>query len=228
MRSRNAGWIGIEHIRRRDEHHVRQIERHAEIVVAERKVLLRVEDFEQCRRRIAAEVGADLVDFIHHEHRIVGSGLMNALNDASRHRADIRAAMTADFRFIVHAAQAHAHEFAAERTRDGLAQRSLSDARRADEAEDRALRVFLELANGEMFDDAFLDLLEAVVIFIEDFLRFFQIEIVFGGFRPGQLRSSSRDSCAASPFPRHPDACVRDGRAAVPLLRPLPPASSLS
>ena len=38
---------GIEHIRGGDEHHVRQIERHAEIVVAERKVLLRVENFEQ-------------------------------------------------------------------------------------------------------------------------------------------------------------------------------------
>ena len=67
---------GIEHIRCRDKHHVRQIERHAEIVVAERKVLFRVQDLEQCGRRIASEVGANLVDFIHHEDRIVRSGLM--------------------------------------------------------------------------------------------------------------------------------------------------------
>ena len=37
----------IQHVRRRDEHDVRQIERHAEIVVAEREVLFRVEHFEQ-------------------------------------------------------------------------------------------------------------------------------------------------------------------------------------
>ena len=129
----------IEHVRRRDEHHVREIERHAEIVVAEREVLFGIEHFEQRRRRIAAEVRADLVDFVHHEHRIVGSRLMNALNDASRHRADVGAAVTADFGFVVNAAQTHAHELASKRPRDRFAQRCLADARRTDEAEDRAL-----------------------------------------------------------------------------------------
>ncbi len=48
------------------------------------------------------------------------------------------------------------------------------------------LRILLQFAHGEMFDDAFFDFFEAVVIFIEDLLRLLQIQIVFGGFRPGQ------------------------------------------
>ena len=78
-------------------------------------ILLGVENLEQGRRRIAAKVRADLVDFIHHENRIVGSRLMDALNHASGHGADVRAAMAANFRFVVNAAQAHAHELPAER-----------------------------------------------------------------------------------------------------------------
>ena len=46
----------IEHVGGRDEEHLREIERHVEIVIAERVVLLRVEHFEQRRRGIAAEV----------------------------------------------------------------------------------------------------------------------------------------------------------------------------
>src|SRR5437868_1546351 len=35
----------VQHVRGRDEHHIREIKRHAEIVVSERMVLLRIEDF---------------------------------------------------------------------------------------------------------------------------------------------------------------------------------------
>ena len=38
---------GVEHVRRGDEHHARQVVGHAEIVVAERVVLLRVQHLEQ-------------------------------------------------------------------------------------------------------------------------------------------------------------------------------------
>ena len=44
-----------------------------EVVVAEGVVLLRVEHLEQRRGRIAAEVGAHLVDLVEHEHRVAAS-----------------------------------------------------------------------------------------------------------------------------------------------------------
>ena len=48
----------IEDVGRRHEQDLGQVERHVEIVIAERVVLLGVEHFEQRRRRVAAEVRA--------------------------------------------------------------------------------------------------------------------------------------------------------------------------
>ena len=48
----------VEHVGGADEHHLRQVERHGEVVVAERRVLLGVEHFEQRRRRVAVEAAA--------------------------------------------------------------------------------------------------------------------------------------------------------------------------
>ena len=62
-----------ERVRRRDEHHVREVVVEVEVVVVERVVLLGVEHLEQRRRRIAAEVGRHLVDLVEQEHRVVAS-----------------------------------------------------------------------------------------------------------------------------------------------------------
>ena len=53
----------------------RKVEIDFEVVVVERRVLLRVEHFEQRRGRIAAEVHRHLVDFVEQEQRIVHAGL---------------------------------------------------------------------------------------------------------------------------------------------------------
>ena len=61
----------LEHVRRGDEHDLRQVEIDVEVMVAERRVLLGVEDFQQRGRGVAAEVGAELVDLVEHEDRVV-------------------------------------------------------------------------------------------------------------------------------------------------------------
>ena len=58
------------------------------------------------------------------------------------------------------------------------AERGLADAGRADEAEDRALLVLLQLADGEVLEDALLDLLEAVVVLVEDLADLRDLEVV--------------------------------------------------
>ena len=109
---------GVKHVRRGDEKNLRQVEGDVEIVVAEARVLLGIERFEQSRSGIAAEVAADLVDFVEHENRIFGFGAANALDDLSGQCADVGAAMAANFGFIVHAAQREPHELAAQSARD--------------------------------------------------------------------------------------------------------------
>ena len=53
-----------------DEQHAGKIERDIQIMIGERVVLGRVEDFEQRRRWIAAEIRADFVDLIEHHDGI--------------------------------------------------------------------------------------------------------------------------------------------------------------
>ena len=166
---------------------LREVEGDAEIIVAEGRILLRVEHFEQRGGRIAVKAGAELVDLVEHHHGIARAGLADRLDDVARQRADIGAPMAADLRLVVHAAEAQAHEFAPGRARDALAERGLADARRSDEAEDRALAVGLELAHREIFEDAPLDLGQPVMILVQDAARFGDVDVVGVELRPGQI-----------------------------------------
>ena len=129
-----------------DEQHLRKIERHVEVVVAEGRVLLRIENFQQRRRRIAAEITSELVHLVEHEDRIERFRPADALNDLPGQRADVRAAMAANLGLVVHAAQRDAHELASQGARDGFAQRSLAHARRPDEAQDRTFHARLAVS----------------------------------------------------------------------------------
>ena len=56
---------------------------------------------------------AQFIDFVEQEDRIDGPSLGHALDDAARHRADVGAAMAADFGFVRDAAKGRLKEFAA-------------------------------------------------------------------------------------------------------------------
>ena len=79
--------------------------------------------------------------------------------------------MSADLRFVAHAAERDANELAPHRFGDRPSQRSLSDARRADKAQDRSLASRFQFDDGEIFENAFFDLVEIVVVPIENVLR---------------------------------------------------------
>ena len=119
----------------------RQVELDVEVVIAERVVLRRVEHLEQRRRRVAAPVGADLVDLVEHDHGVHRPGVAQGADEAAGQRADVRAPVAANLGLVAHAAERHAHELAAERPRDRLADRRLAGARRPDQGEDRAERL---------------------------------------------------------------------------------------
>ena len=116
----------------------RQVELDVEVVVAERVVLRRVEHLEQRRRRVAAPVGADLVDLVEHDHRVHRPGVAQGADEPARQRADVGAPVAADLGLVADAAERHAHELAAERARDRLADRGLAGAGRPDQRQDRA------------------------------------------------------------------------------------------
>ena len=156
-------------------------------MIAERRVLLRVQNFHQRRGRIAAEVASQLVDFVQHHDRIVALGTLQALNNLARQSADVGATMSADFRFVVHTAQCDAHELASQRTCDRFAKRCFANARRSDEAKDWPLHAWLQFLDGQVIQDAFLYLLQVVVIFVQNLVRLGDIDFrAAGRFAPGQ------------------------------------------
>jgi hypothetical protein len=118
-------------------------------VIHEHVVLFGIEHFEQRRRRIAAEIHRHLVDFVQHEDRVLGAGLLHHLDDLAGQRADVGAAMAADLGFVAHAAERHADELAAGGLRDRHPERGLADAGRSDEAEDRTLGILDQAAHRE-------------------------------------------------------------------------------
>ena len=77
--------------------------------------------------------------------------------------------MSADFRFVLDAAEAHADEFTIQRTRDGTRDARLSHTRRPNETENGRFHVPRQFEHREIFGNALLDLFKAVMIGIQHF-----------------------------------------------------------
>ena len=158
-------------------------------MIGEGAVLFGVQHFEQRRRRVTAPVGTEFVDFVEQEQRVGGFRLLHPLHHFTGHGADIGAAVAAHFRFVPHPAQRHTDEVAAGGTRDRLAERGFADARRADEAKDRPLHLIGARLHGEVFKDAFLDLLQAEMVGVEDFLRLVDVFLDLAALLPGDRQN---------------------------------------
>ena len=105
---------GRQRIGGREEEHLRQVVIHFEEVVVKGVMLLGVEHFQQCRRRIATPVTAKLVDLVEQDHGIDRFRAPHGLNHTAGQRADIGSTMPADFGFITHTAKRHADKLASE------------------------------------------------------------------------------------------------------------------
>jgi hypothetical protein len=64
-------------VRRGQEEHLREIVGEVEEVIVEGAVLLGIEHFQHCRRRITPIVGRELIDLVEQEHGIDCSGLFH-------------------------------------------------------------------------------------------------------------------------------------------------------
>src|SRR5438093_10482019 len=83
-------------------------------MIGERVVLGRVQHFQKRCGRVAAEIGADLVEFIEQNYRVAALDAAQGLDDASRQGADVSAAVAANLGLVSHATQGDAREFAAQ------------------------------------------------------------------------------------------------------------------
>src|SRR5829696_1888983 len=179
----------VQRVRRRDEHHAREVVGNVEVVVAERRVLLGVEHLEHRAGGIPAVVGAHLVELVDHEDRVLRAGVAQRAHDHAGHRADVGPPVAADLRLVADAAGADALELAAHRAGDRAPEGRLADAGRPDEAQDRGPATLVrELADREELEDAILDLVDVVVVRVEHLARVREVEVVVGRAAPGQRR----------------------------------------
>ena len=104
--------------------------------------------------------------------------------------------MAADLGLVAHAAQDDTDELAPERVGDRLAERGLADPGRTDEGQDgaraaavhrRQAALGLQLAHGQVLEDALLHVLQAVVVLVEDPRRLGDVEAVLGLDAPREL-----------------------------------------
>ena len=155
-------------------------------MIAEGHILLGVEDLQQRRCRVAAKIRAQLIDFIEHENRIARAGSPDILDDLAWQRPDVGSPVAANFGFVAHTAKRDADELPSHRFRNRTAQRSLPDSRRTDEAQNGGLALRLQLQHGKVFENAFFDLFEIVVVAVEDFAGFHDVDFLGGENTPGQ------------------------------------------
>ena len=86
----------------------------------------------------------------------------------------------------MNAAEREPNELAAQCPSDRLTEAGFPDARRSDETENRRAQALRALPDGHVFQDPFLDLLDAVVVLIEHFRRHFDVPGLAGRRSPGQ------------------------------------------
>ena len=158
-------------------------------MIAEGAVLLAVKRFEQCGGRVAPVVRAELIDLVEHEHGIPGAGLLNAGDDAPRHRADIGLPVAADLRFVVHAAEGDAGAFPVRCAGTAHGDARFADARRPYETEHPALDLRGELPYGKILQYTVLDLRKTVVILIQNLFRVGDIGDVLRPLVPRKLKA---------------------------------------
>ena len=94
--------------------------------------------------------------------------------------------MAANLGLVAHTAERQAHEVASRGPRDGLGQRCLAHARRSHQTQDGALLLAYQSLHRQVLQDAFLHLLQAEVVLVEDALGLRHVKLVFGARAPGQ------------------------------------------
>ena len=103
--------------------------------------------------------------------------------------------MAAQLRFIVQATEAQALEFTAESPGDRLAERCFPHPGWTDEAENRRLGRRIQLQNAEVFENAFLDFAQIIMVLVQ--------YLPGAGRYPEHLRSRFSTATRA----RIPDKC---------------------
>ncbi len=168
----------MNHIGSGEKNHIRQIKGDIKVMVGKGVVLLRIQHFKQSGRGISLVGGANLIDLIQHEYRIIFASSSDFLNNSAGKCPDIGAAVPPNFRFIPDTAQGNSNKFSTQCPGNGASKGCLACARRPEKTEDRALGIFFQFPDGKIFKNSFFRLLKSVMILIQYLSCSFNIQFV--------------------------------------------------
>ncbi len=140
-------------------------------------VLGGVEDLEQRRGGVTPVVGAELVDLVEHDDRVHGAGLAEGADQPTGLGAHVGAAMATDLGLVPDATEGDPDERAPEGAGHRLAERGLAHSRGTDQGQDGARAASadrgqapfgLQLADGQVLEDAILHVAQPFVVLVED------------------------------------------------------------
>src|SRR3990172_9009692 len=172
-------------------------------MVLKGRILSGIEDLQQSGGWVAMKTRAELVDFIQHEDGVSAAGLSDSLNNITGQCPDVGTPMTANIRLIVDPAKTLAHELTIHRPSDTLPEGGLSYSRRTDQAQDRALPLRHELANGEKLNDALFYFFKTVVVSVQNLARLRKVNFFFGENAPREFHQPVEVSPDQRVFSRH-------------------------
>mmetsp|Transcript_29064 Transcript_29064/g.94898 ORF Transcript_29064/g.94898 Transcript_29064/m.94898 type:complete len:542 (-) Transcript_29064:1148-2773(-) len=151
-----------------EEDDARQIERNIHIVVNKFVVLFRIEHLEQCSCRVSpCAIHPHLVNLVEEKERVPHACTADRLQNPPRHGGDVRAPVATNLRLVAHASKRDPMERSAEDGGDGGGEGGFADAGRPGEAEDGRPRLWAQPPHCDVLYDAFLHLLEAIVLLLE-------------------------------------------------------------
>ena len=166
---------GVQAVGRADKQHVGQVIGYVHVVVGKGVVLLGIKYLQKGAGRAAVVGRGELVHLVEHHDRIGHAALVDAVHDTPRHGADVGTPMAADIALVMYAAEADAHIPAAQGAGDTLSDAGLARTGRADKEQDRAGLPLFEVHDGDLLDDAVLDLFQAIMILIQNMARLCKI-----------------------------------------------------
>ena len=154
-------------------------------MVTESVVLFRVKCFEQSRSRVATEVGSHFVNFVQQEHRVHTATSLHTVNNSAGHSTNVGTAMTTNFSLVTNATQGNAGVLATDSFSNAMRQGSLTHTRRSYQAKDGTFGILSQSTHCQKFQNAFLNLLQSVVVFFQHVFSTLQIKIILIKLTPG-------------------------------------------
>src|SRR5699024_10334445 len=112
------GRDGIQRVGSSDKEYFGEVIFQLQIVIGKAVILLRIQYFQQGGGGVTAIVGAHFVYLVKHHNRVIGLRFLDRTQDTSRQSADIGTAVTANFGFVMDAAQAKALKLTIQRAGD--------------------------------------------------------------------------------------------------------------